>query len=216
VIGDARAGQATKRAEFLLERRLLWRRADGALIQPEWAGPVDKVHHPIRFYDVLGALVVIWSGLVAGRADAPSCQRADQPICLADCTQEHSATTEATCRAGQWACPSGYQDSKTCPADACAVTDYECCDRITGEVTPNPCPPTGGLRPPCPEGTKRGDYWMCIPDSLDVFDCEDLSKKPCSGEAHACGSGPGGRVKCWCRMPTDAGAGIWECLPYLP
>jgi hypothetical protein len=57
---DAAAGKAARRAaEFLLERRLLWRKSDGALIQPAWGGPVDKVHYPIRFYDVLGALVVM-------------------------------------------------------------------------------------------------------------------------------------------------------------
>ena len=58
--GDARAEQAARRAaEFLLERRLLWRKRDGALIEPEWGGPVDKVHYPIRFYDVLSALLVM-------------------------------------------------------------------------------------------------------------------------------------------------------------
>jgi hypothetical protein len=46
-------------AEFLLARRLLWRRRDGALIEPEWGGPVDRIHYPIRFYDVLGALLVM-------------------------------------------------------------------------------------------------------------------------------------------------------------
>ncbi len=57
---DTRAGKAARRAaEFLLERRLLWRRRDGAVIQPEWGGPVDKVHYPIRFYDVLSALLVM-------------------------------------------------------------------------------------------------------------------------------------------------------------
>jgi hypothetical protein len=58
--GDERARMAAKRAaEFLLERRLLWRKRDGALIEPEWGGPVDKVHYPIRFYDVLSALLVM-------------------------------------------------------------------------------------------------------------------------------------------------------------
>ena len=57
---DTRAGRAAQRAaEFLLERRLLWRRKDGVLIQPEWGGPVDQVHYPIRFYDVLSALLVM-------------------------------------------------------------------------------------------------------------------------------------------------------------
>lgn len=58
--GDRHAHAAAKRAaEFLLARRLLWRRRDGALIVPEWGGPVDKVHYPIRFYDVLTALLAM-------------------------------------------------------------------------------------------------------------------------------------------------------------
>ena len=58
--GDARAKRAVKRAaEFLLARRLLWRRRDGELIVPDWGGPVDAVHYPIRFYDVLSALLVM-------------------------------------------------------------------------------------------------------------------------------------------------------------
>jgi len=67
--GDERARRAAKRAaEFLLERRLLWRKRDGALIEPEWGGPVDKVHYPIRFYDVLSALLVMAQmGLVRDR-----------------------------------------------------------------------------------------------------------------------------------------------------
>jgi len=67
--GDERARRAAKRAaEFLLERRLLWRKRDGALIEPEWGGPVDKVHYPIRFYDVLSALLVMAEmGLVRDR-----------------------------------------------------------------------------------------------------------------------------------------------------
>jgi len=58
--GDERAGKAAKRAaEFVLARRLLWRKRDGALIEPQWGGPVDKIHYPIRFYDVLSALLVM-------------------------------------------------------------------------------------------------------------------------------------------------------------
>ncbi|MFZ5439077.1 MAG: hypothetical protein ACOZQL_03665 [Myxococcota bacterium] len=67
--GDARAGKAARAAaEFLLTRRLLWRQRDGHLITPEWGGPVDLVHYPIRFYDVLSALVVMTElGLVRDR-----------------------------------------------------------------------------------------------------------------------------------------------------
>ena len=58
--GDGRAGVGARRAaEFLLQRRLLWRKGDGAIIAPEWGGPVDKIHYPIRFYDVLSALLVM-------------------------------------------------------------------------------------------------------------------------------------------------------------
>ena len=58
--GDERAMRAAERAaEFLLARRLLWRRKDGALIEPDWGGPVDRIHYPIRFYDVLSALLVM-------------------------------------------------------------------------------------------------------------------------------------------------------------
>lgn len=71
---DARAARAARRAaEFILERRLLWRRRDGAVIRPEWGGPVDQIHYPIRFYDLLGVLVVMAEmGLVRDRrcADA--------------------------------------------------------------------------------------------------------------------------------------------------
>lgn len=58
--GDDRARRAANlAAEFLLKRHLLWRKRDGALIEPEWGGPVDKIHYPIRFYDVLSVLLVM-------------------------------------------------------------------------------------------------------------------------------------------------------------
>lgn len=58
--GDERAGKVSSRAaEFLLARRLLWRKRDGALIDPDWGGSIDKIHYPIRFYDVLSALLVM-------------------------------------------------------------------------------------------------------------------------------------------------------------
>jgi hypothetical protein len=50
---------ARRAAEFLLARRLLWRKGDGTLIEPEWGGPVDRIHYPIRFYDVLSGLLVM-------------------------------------------------------------------------------------------------------------------------------------------------------------
>jgi hypothetical protein len=46
-------------AEFLLQRRLLWRRHDGAPIRPAWGRDPLQIQWPIRFYDVLFALVVM-------------------------------------------------------------------------------------------------------------------------------------------------------------
>lgn len=70
--GDARAAEAAGRAaEFLLGKRLLWRRRDGAPIVPDWGGPVDRIHYPIRFYDLLGALVVMAE---LGRIRDPRCR----------------------------------------------------------------------------------------------------------------------------------------------
>lgn len=58
--GDKRAWSAARSAaEFLLARRLLWHKLDGGIIVPEWGGPIDRLHYPIRFYDVLSALLVM-------------------------------------------------------------------------------------------------------------------------------------------------------------
>jgi hypothetical protein len=57
-------------AEFLLERRLLWRRRDGAPIRPGWGRDPLRTHWPIRWYDVLSALVAMAEG---GRLDDPRC-----------------------------------------------------------------------------------------------------------------------------------------------
>jgi hypothetical protein len=46
-------------AEFLLRRRLLWRCHDGAPIRPAWGRDPLLIQWPIRFYDVLSALVVM-------------------------------------------------------------------------------------------------------------------------------------------------------------
>jgi hypothetical protein len=57
---DAAALEAAARAaELLLARRLLWRRRDGELIEPDWGGRVDRIHFPIQFYDLLYALEVM-------------------------------------------------------------------------------------------------------------------------------------------------------------
>ncbi len=58
--GDLTALEAAAgAAELLLARRLLWRRGNGRLIEPDWGGHVDRIHFPIQFYDVLFALEVV-------------------------------------------------------------------------------------------------------------------------------------------------------------
>ncbi|GAA3341777.1 hypothetical protein GCM10020358_34410 [Amorphoplanes nipponensis] len=57
-------------AEFLLDRRLLWRRRDGAPIRPAWGRDPMLIQWPIRFYDVLSALVVMAE---TGRLADPRC-----------------------------------------------------------------------------------------------------------------------------------------------
>jgi hypothetical protein len=57
-------------AEFLLDRRLLWRRRDGAPIRPAWGRDPLLIQWPIRFYDVLSALVVMAE---IGRIGDPRC-----------------------------------------------------------------------------------------------------------------------------------------------
>jgi len=61
---------ADRAAELLLSRRLLWRRRDGQLVSPDWAGHPDRIHFPIQFYDVLFALQVMAE---MGRLGDPRC-----------------------------------------------------------------------------------------------------------------------------------------------
>lgn len=73
-----RAGQGTQEvwgavddaAEFLLARRLLWRRSDGRPIRPSWGGDPRLIQWPVRLYDVLSALVVMTE---IGRVQDPRC-----------------------------------------------------------------------------------------------------------------------------------------------
>jgi hypothetical protein len=57
-------------AEFLLDRRLLWRCHDGAPIRPTWGRDPMRIQWPIRWYDVLCALTVMAE---IGRIGDPRC-----------------------------------------------------------------------------------------------------------------------------------------------
>jgi hypothetical protein len=57
-------------AQFLLDRRLLWRRHDRAPIQPAWGRDPMRIQWPIRFYDILSALTVMAE---IDRVDNPGC-----------------------------------------------------------------------------------------------------------------------------------------------
>ncbi len=67
--GDA-ASAVDRAAEFLLDRRLLWRRRDGHPIRPDWGADPLQIQWPIRFYDVLSALVAMTE---IGRVRDPRC-----------------------------------------------------------------------------------------------------------------------------------------------
>ena len=62
------AGTVDRAAEFLLARRLL--AATGEPIRPDWGGDPLLIHHPIAFYDVLHALLVMAE---IGRIHDPRC-----------------------------------------------------------------------------------------------------------------------------------------------
>lgn len=72
--GSPAVADAIERAaEFLLLRRLLWRRRDGQPLRPDWGGDPLKIHWPVRFYDVLVCLVVMAE---IGRVHDPRCSDA--------------------------------------------------------------------------------------------------------------------------------------------
>jgi hypothetical protein len=60
-------------AELLLSRRLLWRRHDGAPILPDWGGNPLLIQYPVRFYDLLLALLVMTE---VGKVSDPRCSDA--------------------------------------------------------------------------------------------------------------------------------------------
>lgn len=58
--GEAPLERAVDRAVgFFLERRLLWRRRDGAPIAPAWGRDPMRIQWPFRWFDVLSVLVVM-------------------------------------------------------------------------------------------------------------------------------------------------------------
>jgi hypothetical protein len=67
--GPAIATAVDRAAGFLLDRGLLWRR-DGSPIRPAWGHDPLLIQWPIRFYDVLSALVVMAE---TGRIRDPRC-----------------------------------------------------------------------------------------------------------------------------------------------
>jgi hypothetical protein len=61
---------ADRACAFLLDRRLLWHRQDGAPIRPGWGRDPMRIQWPIRWYDVLSALCVMAE---IGRIGDPRC-----------------------------------------------------------------------------------------------------------------------------------------------
>ena len=150
-----------------------------------------------------------------GDGSASPCDAMGQFRCVSNCIDEFVLHGDAVCQGGLWICPRGYVKATTCPADACAITEDACCDPVTGDLTTNPCPNTGGLRPSCPDGTYPSDHWFCIPPVLGVGDCVGLDGLACSGEVHQCTSFSSVGANCSCFTDSDAGAGNWQCSLYV-
>jgi hypothetical protein len=156
-------------------------------------------------------------GVETGRGDdaGPTCDALDYPVCVSNCISENALHDSAKCQGSQWVCPSGFVDSTTCPAGACAITNNACCDPVTGDLTMNPCPNQEGIRPTCPNGTLPSDRGWCIPLALGVGDCSGLEGKPCPGDVHQCTSMAPAGAACSCFIVTDAGAGNWSCSYFI-
>jgi hypothetical protein len=69
-VAPAARDAVDRAAHFLLDRRLLWRRHDGAPIQHTWGRDPMRIQWPIRFYDILSALTVMAE---IDRVDNPGC-----------------------------------------------------------------------------------------------------------------------------------------------
>lgn len=126
------------------------------------------------------------------------------PACVRNCATQ--GFEQPVCIDGGWQCAgSRYEE---CPLDSCARDNGECCDRASGHLSASECG-ADGKRAPC-EGsaTHIENRAACIPDDLNVTDCEALDGEPCEPGLE-CSNAGGCRLHCSC-VARDAGR-VWSC-----
>ncbi len=132
--------------------------------------------------------------------------------CVSSCTTAPFVYFPSDCVAGAVTCPPGSVSLATCDPNACAQRYQECCDDVTGEITPVVCS-SDGLVLHCPGGL-RNILRYCVPAILGISSCEGLAGTPCSLDGQQCYSG-GTACTCGNAPGTDAGL-TWDCPPLLP
>ncbi len=136
---------------------------------------------------------------------APTCQWPD-PACLRDCATP--GFVGAVCVEGEWQCPDGGARYDECPLDSCSRDNGECCDHETGHLSASECG-ADGKRLPC-DGTATHieNKGACVPDVVNVTDCDDLDGQACEAGLE-CANAGGCRLFCIC-LAEDAGL-VWVC-----
>jgi hypothetical protein len=132
--------------------------------------------------------------------------------CVSSCTTAPFVYVAPACVDGTWTCPSGSVSLSTCDPNSCAQLYQDCCDDVTGEITPAPCSSYGQVLA-CPNPL-RNVHRYCIPAILGISSCTGLNRTPCALDGQRCYSGGS---PCTCKMTPDSGAGLaWDCPPFIP
>lgn len=146
-------------------------------------------------------------GGASGSGGAPVCE-GFTPGCLLNCAT--MSGFQARCVDGQWSCLDGvlYED---CPSDSCSMDWGECCNRATGHLSGATCG-DDGKRLPCddPGAERIPNKAACIPDSLDVVDCNELDGQACGTPDLECYNSGGCRLSCRC-IGGEGGL-VWACI----
>ena len=134
------------------------------------------------------------------------------PGCVSSCTTAPFVYFPADCLDGTGTCPSGSVSLSTCDPNSCAQHYQDCCDDVSGEITPAPCSADGQVLA-CLNGLRNVRRY-CVPAILGISSCLGLDRTPCSLAGQRCYSGGS---PCTCRNSPVVGAGLaWDCPPFIP
>jgi hypothetical protein len=117
---------------------------------------------------------------------------------------------QARCVDGEWRCEGGvFYDA--CPPESCSKDEGECCHPTTGNISGADCG-EDGRRLPCnePGANRIPNNAACIPDRLDVTNCNDLDGTACDEAGLQCNNAGGCRLSCRC-IGGDGGL-VWSCI----